>query len=792
MIRNYLKIVWRNLLKNKAFSFINIFGLAIGIAVAMTIGLWIVEEYRYDDFHENRAQIYRVMINSVNGNTGEKFTMISTPLALADKLKNDIPEVKNVVETSWEGKWGLKVGQNKFKKNGTYVGEDFFEVFKFKFVQGNARSAMQNPESIILTEQTAKDLFGKQDPLNQIIQWSGKENLKVTGIVEDIPQNSSFAGYQYFMPFSHYEKRNPRIQESRKQWDNYSYQMYVELQPNATYAQVEPKIRNLIKQNSKDNVSEVMLHPMSKWRLYTQFVDWKATGGAIDYIRMFGLIGVLVLLMACINFINLSTARSEKRAKEVGVRKAIGSHRSHLIFQFLGESVLISLLSFVVAVGFVWLLLPTFNELFDTHVTIPLAEPLFWLAGVGVVLLTGLTSGLYPAFYLSGVNATRALKGTFSVGKSASLPRKALVVVQFSGSIALIISAIIVYQQIKFAQNLPSGYNPNGLMLVNMQGEIHQNYDVVKAELLNSGMVQSVTKSSSPIHSIWSNWNIDDFPLKQPSENVSMVAVMVAEDYFKTIQINLKEGRFFYQNGSKADSMSVIVNEAAVKRMRMKKPIGQVIRIGGAQLTIVGVVNNTIMGNPFEPTGPAVYFFNPNNTYYITFRIKENTPASEVIAKIAPIFNKYNPSLPFEYEFADEEYAKKFALEILVGKMAGIFAVLAILISCLGLFGLSAYTAERRTKEIGIRKVLGASVVQLWGLLCRDFVGLVLVSCAVAIPLALYYMSGWLKEYKNHIDISWWIFVIATLLALVVSLITISFQAIRAALLNPVKSLKTD
>lgn len=790
MFRNYLKIAIRNLLKNKAFSFINIFGLALGMTISMLIGLWIYDEYSYDHFHTNKDRIFRVMINGYDGNTGEKYSSIATVLPLVEEFKA-IPEVQNVIETNWDGKWGLKVGDKKFNKTGCDVADGFFKTFQFKFLKGDVNTALADPSSILLTETTSRELFGTEDPMGKTVQWGGKELLKVSGIVQDMPRNSFFKEYQYFTPFSFNENRQEWVKAARTQWDNFSFQMYVELKPNTEYAQVEPKIKNIVKAHLQNSKHEVALHPMTKWRLYNQFKDWKAEGGRIDYVRIFGLVGFLVLLIACINFMNLSTARSEKRAKEVGIRKTIGSNRKDLILQFFGESLFISFLAFIMALLFIILSLPAFNRLLVSEISIPFSNPGFWTVALMVVFITGILAGSYPSLYLSSFDAVKVLKGTFSLSKSGTMPRKILVVTQFATSVALIICTILMYQQINYVQSLPIGYNPNGVMMVQMQGDIYKNYEVAKQDLLNTGIIESVTKASSPINAIWSNWNVTGFPGKQANEILSFANIAVSDDYFKTLQIKIKEGRNFYADASNSDSASVIINEAAVKRMRLSDPVGKIIQMNDTRLTIVGVVENTIMTNPYEPVGPTSFRSMPWANA-IMFRIKENVAAKEVLAKVAPIFNKHNPDLPFEYEFADEGYAQKFELEVRVGKLAGIFSILTILISCLGLFGLSAYTAERRTKEIGIRKVLGASVPQVWKLISLEFVLLVLISCIIATPLALYYMKDWLSDYKNHINISWLVFVVATCIAVFISVVTVSFQAIKAAMANPIRSLRSE
>jgi putative ABC transport system permease protein len=792
MLKNYFKIAWRNLQKNKGFSFINIFGLAIGITVSLLIGLWIVNELSYDTFHKNNKQIYRVMVNGVSGNSGEKFTMTSVSLPLAETFRKEIPGIKAVAESNWEGKQGLKAGDKKFTKYGTEVAADFFKIFQFKFLRGNAATALQQPDNIVLTESTAKNLFGTADAMNQTVRWNNVSDLKVTGIVEDIPKNSYFGSFEYFMNFAHYENRQQWVRESRSLWDNYSFQMYVELDEKTTQSQVESKIKGLLQKQDSSVKSEVALHPLTKWRLFNEFKNWKAEGGLIDYIKMFGVIGFLVLLIACINFMNLSTARSEKRAREVGVRKSVGSGRSSLVFQFLGESVLIAALSFITALLLLIALLPSFNSLINSTIEIPYSNPVFWLLCFTVIILTGLIAGSYPAMYLSSFSAIKVLKGTFKTGKAGSWPRRVLVTAQFTASVALIVSTIVVYRQIQKIQSRPAGFNPTGVISVDMKEDLEKNYDVLKQEMIATGFIESVTKASSPVNAIWNNWKVDYFPGMESGEDMGIAAIAISSDYFKTLQIKIKEGREFYSDGSNTDSASIIVNEAAVKRMRLKNPLGQSLKLEGQKAQIVGIAENTIMSNPSEPVGPAMFIYVPSWASTMMFRIKSNVAVSEAIAKITPLFNKHNPAFPFEYTFVDEEYGDKIQFEKMVGKLAGIFALLTILISCLGLLGLSAYVAEQRTKEIGIRKVLGASVFNLWQMLSKDFILLVVISSVIALPLAYYYMNEWLQKYSYRTNMPWWVFVAAVLGTLLITIITVSFQSVKAALSNPVKSLRTE
>jgi ABC-type lipoprotein release transport system permease subunit len=537
----------------------------------------------------------------------------------------------------------------------------------------------------------------------------------------------------------------------------------------------------------------VVLHPVKYWHLYNNFTKGKETGGFIEYVRMFGIIGILVLIIACINFMNLSTARSEKRAREVGVRKAIGSQRKHLIYQFLVESILITFMAFIVAICITQLALPAFNLLTQDAIRIPFTSPVFWIVMITYVLLTGLLAGSRPAFYLSSFNPVKVLKGTIQVGKAATLPRKALVVLQFTCSIALIISTVIVYQQLQYAKNRSTGYSADRLVMTDMSSDLVKNYDALRNDLLSTGMVKSVASATSPVTTVFSHTSIMKWPGKDANdEEMNIGSIWVSPTYFKTVGMKLKEGRDFASDFN-SDTLSVIVNEAAVKRMGLKSPLNAVLTWNASDkpVHIVGVVKDAVMTSPFTPVEPTIFALSHYGNSVI-YRLSANVNTHQAIDKLAPIFNRYNPAYPYLYHFVNEEYDKKFSLETLVGKLAGIFAGLAIFISCLGLFGLAAYVAEQRTKEIGIRKVLGASISQVWLLLSRDFILLVVISCVIASPIALYFLNGWLQKYDYRITIGPGVFILSALAALAITMVTISFQAIKAAVANPVKSLRSE
>jgi predicted permease len=796
MLRNFITIAWRNILNNKVYSAINILGLAAGMAVALMIGLWVVNEHSYDRFLPNYEQLYQVEQHFSTQHDGEH-TQTAVSLPLADVLRKEIPGIKRVAETDWVGmQWhDLLVGNKKLYLAGGAANPDFLQIFKYTFVKGNAKDVFTQPNSIILNESTAIALFGNADPINKVVRYDNSQNLKVTGIIKDIPKNATIQ-FSFLMPFSFKEATEGWMKGARTMWTNNSFNMFLELQPGVTMEQIAPKIKNIVYDHSEQmrpGKPEVIIHPLKKWHLYNDFKNGKAVGGFIDYVRMFSVIGILVLLIACINFMNLSTARSEKRAREVGVRKAIGSQRSDLIAQFLAESVMITFISFLLSILMVQLTVPSFNAIVGSAISIPYTNILFWAMMIAYVLLTGLLAGSRPAFYLSSFNPVQVLKGTIKVGKSASLPRKVLVVMQFSCSVALIISTIIVYQQIQYAKNRPTGYSSTRLMMTDMSGDLEKNYSALKNDLLASGVVESVASASSPITNIYSHTGIDNWPGKAGGETgINVGSISVSPNYFKTLGMSLKDGRDFSSEWV-SDTLNVIVNEAAVRRMGLKNPINQLISYGGGNkpVRIIGVVKDALMESPFTPVQPAV-FNHGRGGNNIMYRLATNVNMQDAIKKIGKIFDTYNPAYPYIYQFVDEEYNRKFSLEALVGKLAGVFAGLAIFISCLGLFGLAAYVAEQRTKEIGIRKVLGASIAQVWLLLSKEFILLVVVSCIIATPVAFYFLKDWLQKYDYRITIGPGVFVLSAVAAIIITLVTISFQAIKAALTNPVKSLRSE
>ena len=793
MFKNYFITSWRNLIRDKSYSSFNILGLAVGMGVALLIGLWVQYQYSYDRWLPHYQQNYRVMVRSVNN--GEINAGYATQLPLAAVLKKEIPEIRYVARADWFAQHGLVVGDKKLYSSGGFVGEDFLRIFQYPLEQGNAAEVLQEPASIVLTRSTAIALFGNQDPINKTVRLDNLQDLKVTGILADVPANSSLQ-FNYIIPFSFYIRTQDWIRQNVDTWNMDPIQTFVALQPGVTMDEVAPKLKAILKKYDQRDVTnvkmELFLHPASHWHLQSAFENGQESGGFIDYVRMFSLIGLVVLIIACINFVNLSTARSERRAREVGVRKAIGSLRSDIMLQFLIEALVITLLAFGVALLLVSMALPDFNTLTGSGIGIPWTNVWFWTAMLGYVLLTSLLAGSRPAIYLSSLRPVKVLKGGLKSGKTAALPRKILVVLQFTCSVALIISTVIIYRQIQYVKNRPTGYDAGRLVISPASADLDHNYPALRHDLLQSGLVTSVTKSTAPITDLYSWTGVEQWQGKLPGETFGVATVGITDDYFSTLGLKLIKGRDF-EKGMTPDSTDVILNEAAVKRMRFKDPLNQVITWNGnKKIRVIGVAGDALMRSPFSQAEPVFFVYNTAWSSTVMYKLSTRTNTATAIPAIRAIFDKYNPAYPFQYHFADEQYAEKFSEETLIGKLSGIFSALAILISCLGLFGLAAYVAQQRTREIGIRKVLGATEGQVLVLISREFVLLVIIGCVIASPLAFYFMQGWLRGYYYHIALTADIFIDSAAAALMITIGTISFQAIRAARRNPIESLRTE
>jgi putative ABC transport system permease protein len=798
MLQNYLKIALRNLLRNKVYSFINIGGLAVGMAVAMLIGLWVWDELSFNKYHQNYDKIGRgIQMQTQNGTV---LTGQSMPFPIGEELKTKYGNnFKYMAMASWEWDHILSIGDKNLSKSGVYFDVDAPKILSLKMLQGT-NEGLKSPNSILLSETTAKAFFGESNPINQTMKIDNTQNVKVTGVYEDLPYNSEFKNMKFIAPWELYVSTEPWVKRAKeeRQWSNNSFQIYAQIADNVDFETVNKRILrskyNKVDEEEKRFDAKIFLYPMKDWHLKSNWKNGVNTGGLIDYVWLFGIIGIFVLILACINFMNLSTARSEKRAKEVGVRKAIGSARGQLIMQFLSESLLVSFFALIVSLIMVELALPFFNEIANKQMTVLWNYPTFWLILIGFSLLTGLIAGSYPALYLSSFQPVKVLKGTFKVGRFASLPRKVLVVFQFTVSMALIIGTIIIYLQVQFSKNRPIGYNRDNLMMISMKTpEFNQKSELLRNDLKTSGAIVEFAQSSSPLTAIWSNVGGFNWQGKDPNLDTDFGIINVTPEFGKTVGWNFKEGRDFSRAFSR-DSLSVILNEAAVKFMGIKNPIGKTIwgDDKNKSFTIIGVIKDMLMQSPYKPVKQSFYFLNYKDVNWINLKLNPNESASESIAKIGSIFKKHISSAPFEYKFADDEFAAKFKTEEQIGKLALFFAILAIFISCLGLFGLASFVAEQRTKEIGIRKVLGATVMNLWTLLSKDFVFLVIISVLIATPIAYFFMNNWLQKYDYRTNISWWVFAFSGVGVLAITLLTVSFQAIRAALANPVKSLRTE
>src|SRR6266542_2082435 len=795
MFTNYLKIAWRNLLKSKFYSIINILGLAAGMAVAMLIAFWIWDEVTYDRYHTKHEQLAQVM-TTYTDNDGKKETGQAVCMPIGKELSSKFgSDFKNISMASWNFGHVLAVGNKKITASGMWVESNFPSMFSLKMLKGNI-NALSDPSTILINASLAKTLFGDADPINRMIRLDNKDNYKVAGVFEDLPRNTTLYDAKMFLPWKKYITTEEWLKNAATQWNNHSWQAFVQIADNINMDKETEKIKNVVmvhKNAVTEGQEEAVLFPMDKWRLYSDFKDGKAAGGRIQFIWLFSIIGVFVLMLACINFMNLSTARSEKRAKEVGIRKTVGSVRSQLIKQFLSESVLVAFISFVFSIIFVVLLMPMFNKLADKNIELPWNNAFFWSIALAFTFITGLISGSYPALYLSRFEPIKVLKGTFRVGRFASLPRKILVVVQFTFSIALVIGTIIVFKQIQYAKNRPVNYRNQGLITIGMSTpDLYGHYDAIRGDLLATGVVNNMAESSSPTTNVWSNQIGFNWQGKDPNTLPSFGTIAVTTDFGKTIGWQIKRGRDFSKDFA-TDSLGMILNESAVKLIGMKQDIvGKTIRFNDKNYTVVGVIKDMIMESPYSPVKPTVFLNDVNWANIITVSIKHGVPVQNVLSKIETVFKKYNPGAPFDYTFNDEDYQKKFADEQRVGNLATFFTILAIFISCLGLFGLASFVAEQRKKEIGVLKVLGASVFNLWQMLSKEFALLVFISCFIAITLSWYYLNSWLKQYDYRTTISFWIFIASGIGALAITLITVSFQAIKAAIANPVKILRTE
>ncbi len=793
MFKTYFKTTIRNLWKNKGYSFLNIFGLAIGIACAGLIFLWVEDELDWDQFNTKKDSLYRIRENQKYDTYVATFG--STPAPMAPVMQQEIPGVANTCRiTAWKTKL-ITIGNKSMYAFPNYADASLFSMFTFPFVQGNAETAFTQLYSMVVTQSTAKKFFGdEKNVIGKTVRVDNKQDYIITGVIKDIPKNSTVQ-FEWVAPFQIWWNENKQWAQS---WGNNDLDTYVQLKPNVSAASVNKILYDFIQKREPKSNARPFLWTANDWHLRDEFDNGVETGGGqIEYVHLFSIIAWIILLIGCINFMNLATARSEKRAREVGVRKVLGAAKQNLVFQFIGESILMAVLSAILAVIIILLVLPAFNLLAQKNLVLGLTDPLHFTVLIAITLICGLIAGSYPSLYLSSFNPAFVLKGLKLKDSSASLVRKGLVILQFSVSIILIISTIVIYQQIQHVKNRSLGFNKNNLLEVNTNDEFNKNYEVIKQDLLGTGVIQNLALSD---YSVLYGGNNTDGLIWEGKPANSQVLVSnrsVSPGFMNVYGLKLLAGRDFVVTDSiTSKKINVIITKSFERLMGKSSAVGKTFHYdgdtSGTVLSVVGVVNDFVYGDMYGKPDPVMFYCVENASASELYVRLKTTDVEVAIKKMEAVIKKDNPSYPFTYQFADDQFNKMFLNEQLISELSRVFATLAIIISCLGLFGLAAFTAERRTKEIGIRKVLGASVAGITTLLSKDFLQLVAISCLVAFPVAWWVMHSWLQNYKYRIGINWWIFLAAGISAILIALITISFQSIKAAIANPVNSLRTE
>jgi len=783
MLRSYLVFAWRNLRKNRGYAFINILGLAAGLAITLLIGLWVSDELSFDHYHAKHARIAQILRRQVFPQHDNEIDIRPIVSTMAGKaLDNNFKDViTNTALTSTPFWYLLGNGDKHLSIQGMWAQQSIADIFTFQMTHGESRS-LKDPSTLLLAQSTAKALFGNDDPIGKTITLDGRLPFRVGGVYADQPFNSTWHDIKVLLPWNN--QQNSYLRENTD-WEDHSARCYVELAGTTTAAQATRRIKDIPVTPAGHPRQQVLAYPLDRLHLHGDFKDGIAAGGRIQYVWLFTIIGIFVLLLACINFMNLSTAHSEQRAKEVAIRKTIGSRRYQLVAQFLGESILTAAIAFTAAIIIASLSLPFFNQLAAKEMVFPWARIGFWTSAIGFTLLTGLIAGSYPAFYLSSFSPVRGFI------RQTSLLRKILVVTQFSISMSLIIATVVVYKQVQYAKDQPVGYNRDGLLTVHINTpDLADHYEALRTALLNTGAIANIARSSQATTE-FDNGNDLSWDGQTPEQKqINYLNVNVTPEFGATIGWTILQGRDFSRDFP-TDSNAAILNEAAVRQAGLKKPIGMRVTLFDKPYTVIGVARNMLTNSPYEPMQPGI-FLGDGYTNFITIRLKPGAPVRTALAAIEPLFRRFNPASPFNYEFNDEEYAQKFASETRIGSLSAIFSGLAILISCLGLFGLASFVAEKRTKEIGVRKVLGANIINLWSLLSKDFVKLVVLSMAISMPLIGMAMHKWLQNYQVHTPMPWWLFAASGGAILLLTLATVSYQSIKAALMNPAKSLRTE
>src|SRR5688572_7494779 len=790
MLKNYFKIAWRNLIQNKTFSLINIFGLALGMTCSLLIMLWLKDELRKDRFHENDQRLFRVMENQYY--SGDISTFPSSPGILAENIVKDIPEIEMASQMLWEEEPLFTVGDKFGKEKGRYVQKDFLRMFSFKLAKGDPATALARPDAVVLSKTLADKYFKGEDPIGKMIKIDSKENVVVTGVLEELPELSSLK-FDFLLSYDIWFKKN----DWAKEWDNNGPRCYVMLASNASVDKVNARIKNYIKTKKKDSNVELFLQNYGESYLYSNWDNGKQAGGRIENVRIFSFVAVVILLIACINFMNLATARSLRRAREIGVRKVVGAGKRQLVAQFIGESMFVSFLAILLSLLIVALILPSFNTLTEKTLANDLTNPSFLLILFTLTVVTGVISGSYPALFMSTLKPIVVLKGFLKFKPGATYFRKGLVVFQFALSIVLILGMIVIYRQIGFIHNKNLGFSKEDLLYMPLEGGLGKNFMAFKEELLKQPGIKNITSSQSSPLEVGSSTQGVRWPGKDTTQLILFSNNPITYDYVKTMGIELVAGRDFDPSFS-LDTMNYLVNEAAAGKMGYRDPVGKELTMWGDKGTIIGLMkdfHHNSLKVPIEPLILRLFkgsWLNENGYWGNVIIRTEKGKTREAIVSMEKVFKQFNPGFPFQYYFTDDEIAKNYKSEHTVSKLSRYFAFLAIFISCLGLFGLVTFTAEQKTKEIGIRKVLGASVGGIVRMLSKDFLKLVLIASLIAFPVAWWFMHKWLMNFEYRISIGWWIFIVAGVVAMLIALITISFQSIKAALANPVKSLRTE
>ncbi len=790
MLKNYFKTAFRNLWKNKTYGFLNIFGLAVGIACTALIFLWVEDELTFNHNFAKHDHLYHVMQNE-KSDAGIN-TNGSTPGPLAAALKTDINGVVKSGRLSWPMDELAVLDDKSIKENGVYADPSVLSMYTLPFIYGNSATALNSPASVVISESMSKSFFGNSNPLGKVIKMNAKGAYSVdglytvTGVFKDLPANCYYH-FQWLSPYTTWEDANTWL----KPWNNNLTETIVELSPTVNIASINKKLSNYLSTKLNGATGQCFLFGMNDWHLRSNFVNGVQYGGNIQSVKLFSTIALIILLIACINFMNLSTARSEQRAKEVGVLKVMGAGKNRLIGKFISESLLMSFIAVLLAITLLYALMPYYNQLVQKQLSVDLANPLHFNCLLGTGIIAGLVAGSYPAFYLSSFNPIKVLKG-IKVKSSAGVIfiRKGLVITQFAASVILIISTIIVYRQVQFIKDRDLGYSKENLIYMDLQGNMKSHFNEIKNSLVETGYVENAATSLHDALHVYSVGDGYSWQGKNPGLKIPVHSNVVSSEYISTMHMKILEGRDFYEGN--IDTNRIIINESMAKLMGKEGKAGNIITSGPYQLTIVGIIKDFIYNDVYGSGSPVILVNGGYAATVMAVRFKPHVPLSQALQKTGAVLKAKNPGIPFEYKFADANFDELFASETLVGKLAGLFAVLAIFISCLGLFGLAAYTAERRTKEIGIRKVLGGSVAGLTGLLAKEFLQLVTLSYIIAFPFAWWFMHSWLQDYSYRTNIQWWMFALAGITTLLIALLTVSFQAIKAAVANPVKSLRSE